>query len=109
MHLSNQTAACHGHDHMLRQSPTELLCDFVSQRLGTFRIKRPQVDIDQAPAIFEGNLCTQAVDLVVSPLNTNQTCAINRGADDLGLLNLCWDENVGNHARSRGVGGNAVG
>ena len=93
---------------MLRRPPAELFGDFEADGFGAFCIKRPQVDVYKSPAIFEGDLCTQAVHLIVGPAHADHVGSIDAGAQDLGSFQIRRDEDVAFQAGGRGVSRNAV-
>ncbi len=75
-------------DDLVRQPPAELLADLVRQRLGALAVVRPEVDVDEAPALAErvaDELGAEAVDVVVVALDADQVAAVDRGHDDLAL------------------------
>ena len=92
--LAHQRAARHRHDHMLRESPAEILGDFITHRLGTLGVERPEVDVHESPVVLEGNLGAEAVFLVVGAVHTDDVRAVNAGAEDLGFFQIRRDEDV---------------
>src|SRR6202030_4342943 len=46
--FSDQRTAGHGHHNVVRQTPTKLLGNFKTMRLGALRVIRPQIDVHQA-------------------------------------------------------------
>ena len=63
--LADQAAAGHRADDVLRRPPAQLLGDLEADRLRALGVERPQVDVDEAPAVLEGDLRAEAIDLVV--------------------------------------------
>ena len=66
------------------QPPAELLGDLVAQRLGALGVERPDVDVDERPALLlAGDLGAQPVDVVVDAVDGDERAAVDRGGDDL--------------------------
>src|SRR6266851_6981018 len=103
LHFADQTAAGHGHDHVLGRPPAELLRDLEADRFGAFGIKRPKVDVYESPSIFEGDLGTQAIDLIVGTGDADDLGAIDGGAENLCRLQVAGDEDVAFQSSGRGV------
>src|SRR3990172_705054 len=74
--------------------PAELLQDLVAVGLGTFRVVRPNVDVDEGPAVLVRDLGAEAVDLVVGPLHRHQRRLVHERRDDLALLEIRRDEDI---------------
>src|SRR5205807_3494357 len=73
-----------------------------------FGVERPQVDVDEAPAVLERDLRAQAIDLVVGAVHADNVGAINACAEDLGRFQVGGDEDVAFQTGGGGVGGHAV-
>ena len=93
---------------MVRRAPAQLLADLVAQRLAAFRVKRPDVNVDERPRILVPQFAAQAVDIVVAAVDGDQRRRVDCRADDLALLQVCGDEDAGLHSGAGGVGGYAV-
>ena len=63
--LGQDRAAGGRDDRVLRQPPAELLGDLEAVGLGAFGVVRPQVHVDDRPAVLVGDLGAEAVDVVV--------------------------------------------
>ncbi len=88
------------HD-LLRQPPAELLADLVGERLGALAVVRPQIDVDEAPALagrVADQLRAEAVHVVVVALDADQLAAVHAGHHDLALLQVVRDEHAGPEA-----------
>src|SRR5262245_11785023 len=86
--LAAQAVPGHRAEDMPRRPPAELLGDLVADRLGALGIERPQVDVDEAPAVLERHLRTQAVDLVVGAGHADDLGPKDAGAEDLASLQV---------------------
>ena len=69
---------------MLREAPAKVLGDFKAECLGAFRVEGTQVDVDEAPAIFERHLRTQSIHFVVGAGDADDLGAVDAGAEDFG-------------------------
>ena len=94
---------------MPRHAPAELFGDLEAHCLGAFGVIGPQVDVDEAPAVLEGHLGTQPVDLVVGAGDADDLGAVDARAEDLGPLQIGRHEDVAFQPGRGGVGGDAVG
>ena len=75
------------------QPPAELLGDLVAEGLGALGVVRPDVDVDERPVLLlAGDLAGQPVDVVVVALDGDQLAAVDRGGEDLLLLQVARDE-----------------
>ncbi len=90
-------------------SPAELLGDLEAERLRSFGVEGPQVDVDEAPAVLERHLRAEAVDLVVGATHLDDLGPVDAGAENLGALQVGGDEDVALQPGGGGVGGDAVG
>ena len=91
MDLGDQRAARHGDNDVLRQTPAELLGDFISHGLRTLGVVGAQVDVDDAPGVLLRNFGAKAVHLIVIALHVHQVGAVNLRGDD-----FLWFEVGGN-------------
>ena len=107
--LADQAAAGHRADDVLRRPPAELLGDLEAERLRPLGVERPQVDVDEAPAVLERHLGAETIDLVIGALDADDLGAVDAGAEDLGPLQVGGHEDVAVEAGGGGVGGHAVG
>src|SRR5947208_1516967 len=90
--------------------PAELLSDLVSERLGALGVVGPQVDVDERPRlVLARQLGAQPVDVVVVALDLDQVRAVDAGGEDLLLLQVRRDEDVGLDPQRRAGGGDGVG
>ena len=64
-------------------------------RLGAFGVVGAQVDVDESPVEPVGDLRAEAVDVVVVAVDADDARAVDGGAEDLGLLEIGGDEDVG--------------
>ncbi|BBG03488.1 hypothetical protein PSA01_19370 [Pseudonocardia saturnea] len=75
------------HDHLLRQPPAQLLGDLVTQGLGTLGVVGADVDVHERPVlVLRGELGGQPVHVVVVAVHGEQRATVDRGGDDLRLL-----------------------
>src|SRR3972149_162203 len=56
VYLGYERAAGHGHDDVVREPPAELLRYLVAEGLGALGVVRPDVDVDEGPAVLSGYL-----------------------------------------------------
>ena len=76
------------------------------------RVVRAQVDVDEAPALADrvaDQLGAEAVDVVVVALDADELAAVDRGHDDLALLQVVRDEHAGAEAGAGGGGADGAG
>src|SRR5438132_967838 len=83
--LGDQGAARAGHNNMLRCPPAQLLGDLVAERLGAFRVVRPEVHVHERPAVLVSDLRAEAVHLVVGAVHGDQGRVVDERAQDLAL------------------------
>ena len=107
--LREQRAGGDRRDAAVGQLPAELLGDLVGQRLRALGVVRPHVDVDERPVALARQLGAQPVDVVVVAAHLDQVRAVHPGGQDLLLLEVGRDEDVGLHAQRRAVGGDRVG
>ena len=107
--LADQAAAGHRRDDVVGRPPAQVLGDLEADRLGSLGVERPEVDVDEPPAEPEGDLRAEAVDLVVVALDRDHLGAVDRGAQDLALLEAVGNQDVGLQPGGGGVGRHAVG
>ena len=98
-----------GRDDHIGQAPAELLGDLERERLAALRVERPEVDVDEGPALLIGDFKTQAVDVVVRAFNGDDGRAVAQGVIDLGRLEACRNEDHGAEPESRGGRGRRAG
>jgi hypothetical protein len=91
------------------QLPAELLGDLEGQRLGALGVVRAHVDVDERPVALARQLGAQAVDVVVVAVDRDEVRAVDAGREDLLLLEVGRDEDVGLQAERGGVRGDRVG
>ena len=88
VNLADERAAGHRADDVLREPPAEFLGDFEAHRLRAFGVERPQVHVHEAPAVLDGDLGAEAVHLVVGAVDADDLRPVDRGAEDLGPLQI---------------------
>ena len=86
--LADQAAAGHRADDVVGQTPAELLGDLVADRLRALGVVRPQIDVDEAPAVLEGDLRAEAIDVVVVAVDAHEPRAVDLRAENLGRLQI---------------------
>ncbi len=96
------------HD-VLRVAPAELLDDLEPHRLRALGVVRPQVDVDEAPAVAIGHLRAQAVHIVVGAGDAENGRLEDGGAEHLAGFEIVGDEDVAFEPEPGGVRGDAVG
>ena len=106
--LGQQRAAGHAHDGVARSLPAKLLANLEAHRLGALGVIRAEVHVDEAPAVFAGDLGAQAVHLVVGAADADDVGAEHQGAEHLGGFQVGGDEHVGLQPGRGGVGGDGV-
>ena len=98
-----------GATHAVRRAPAELLGDLVRERLGALGVVRAHVDVHERPVALARQLGAEAVDVVVVAPDLHEVRPVDAGREDLLLLEIGRDEDVGLHAERGAVGGDAVG
>ena len=93
---------------MVRRAPAELFGHFESERLRTFRVVGPDVDVDEGPVVRTGEFGAEAIHGVIVAAHLHQRGAVDAGAHDLALLEVMGDEDDGLHASGGGVSADAV-
>ena len=94
---------------MVGHFPAELLRGLERQRLRTLGVERAHVHVDERPRVRARELGAQAVDGVVVAVDGDHVAAVDRGGDDLALLEVRGDEHEAAQARVRRVRGDRVG
>ena len=90
--LGDQRPARHRDDDVVRQTPSQLLGDFVAHRLRAFGVVRTQVDVHESPAMLVGNLRAQTVHVVVAAVDAHQFRAEHLRAENLRRLEIGRNE-----------------
>ena len=109
-HLGQLAARPDRHHHVVRGLPAQLLGDLEGQRLGALGVVGPHVDVDEGPAgALAGQLGTEAVDVVVVPLDRDDRAAVDGGHGHLGRLEVVGDQDDRVHPGPGGVGRHRVG
>src|SRR6476646_10677759 len=75
--FGDQRSAGHRDNDIVRQAPAQLLGDFVTHGLRAFGVIRPQVHVDEAPAMLVRDLRAETVDVVVIAVNTHDLRAVD--------------------------------
>ena len=104
-----QRAAGHRRDDVPRISPAELLDDLEPHRLRALGVVRPQVDVDESPAVPIRHLRAQPVDVVVVAGDGENRRAIDGRAENLARLEIVGNEDAAFEAEPRRVRRHAVG
>jgi len=87
---------------VIGQPPAELLRDLERECLAALGIERPEVHVDERPALLVGDLQPEPVDVVVGAVDADDGGAVREGVVDLGGLQVGRDEDEGPQAgRSR--------
>ena len=86
--LREQRTARDRDDDVIGNRPAELLRGLEREGLRTLGVVRPHVDVDERPLVDAGELGAQTVDVVVVALDRNEVAAVDRGRDDLALLEI---------------------
>lgn len=104
---------------MVGRLPAELLGDFVGEGLGTFRVERTQVHVDESPVIFVdallvavdsvGNLGAQSVHLIVVAFDGDDVGVIDERVHHFARFEVGGDEHVTVHTRASGMSRHRVG
>ena len=77
-----------GHDDVVGRLPAELLGGLERERLRALGVVRAHVDVHERPLVHAGELGAQAVDVVVVAVDRDDVAAVDRGGDDLALLEV---------------------
>ena len=96
-------------DDPVGQLPAELLDGLVGERLRALGVVGAQVDVDEGPGPGLGELGAEPVDVVVVAADADQVGPVDAGREQLLLLEVGGDEDVGVEAGGGGVGGDRVG
>ena len=107
--LGEQRSAGDRHHDVVGHAPAELLGGLERERLRTLGVVRPHVDVHERPLVDAGELGAEPVDVVVVAVDRDEVAAVDRGRDDLALLEIGGDEDVAAQPRVRGVRGDRVG
>ncbi len=107
--LREQRAGGDRRDDAVRRAPPELLGDLVREGLGALRVVRAHVHVDERPVALARQLGAQAVDVVVVAPDLHQVGPVDAGREDLLLLEIGRDEDVGLQAERRAGGRRRVG
>ena len=99
--LVQQRAACHGHHHVGRQPPPQLLADLVAHGLRSLGVERLEVHVDEPPAAVVGQLAGQAVGVVVAALHGDHLGAVDGRAQQLGRLQVRRHQHHHRHPQRR--------
>src|SRR5580704_6084213 len=91
------------HYNVIWQAPAKLLRHFEAEGLRALGVERPQVDIDEGPAVLVRDFAAQAVHVVVVAANRDNARAVNRRADDFSRLHAFGHEDVALQPRARRV------
>src|SRR5438445_230666 len=67
-------------------SPAELLGDLEAHGLRAFGVVGPEIDVYEAPAVFAGDLGTEAVHVVVRAMDADDLRAVDERPEDFALL-----------------------
>ncbi len=98
-----------GRDDAVGDLPAELLGRLEGQGLRALGVVRAHVDVDERPRVLARDLGAQPVDVVVVALDGDEVRAVDPRGEDLLLLEVGGDEDVGLEAERGGVGGHGVG
>src|SRR3990172_925356 len=93
---------------MVRGLPSQLLCGFKGEGLGTLSIVWPDVDIDKGPVILTRHLAAQPVDIVIVSLDSHDGRCIDQAAQYLACLKVSGDKDVAAEPRLCRVRGHRV-
>ncbi len=93
--FADERAAGHGDDDVVGETPAELLGDLVAYGLGAFGVVGAEIYVDEAPGVFVGDLGAEAVDVVVVAVDADEARTVYQGVQDLGGLEVGWDEDGG--------------
>ena len=107
--LGEQRARGDRADDPVGQLPAELLDGLVGERLRALGVVGAQVDVDEGPGPGLGELGAEPVDVVVVAADADQVGPVDAGREQLLLLEVGGDEDVGVEAGGGGVGGDGVG
>ena len=101
--LGEQRARGDRADDAVGQLPAELLDRLVGERLRALGVVGAQVDVDEGPRARLGELGAEPVDVVVVAPDADQVGAVDAGREQLLLLEVGGDEDVGVEAGGGGV------
>ena len=99
--LVNSEPEAIGHDDPVGELPAELLDRLEGERLRALGVVGAEVDVDERPRAGLGELGAEAVDVVVVAVDADQVGAVDAGGEQLLLLEVGGDEDVGVEARRR--------
>ena len=89
--------------------PAELFDDFEAHALGTFGVVGAHIDVHERPAEFAGDFRAEPIHFVVMAFDADDVRAVNERVDDLALLEIRRDKDVGFEPGRGGIGGDGVG
>ncbi len=104
----DQRTAGHWHHDVVGKLPAELFGDLEAHRLRSLRVVRPQIHIDEAPAIGVRDLRAQAIHLVIISVDANHARAIDLGIQNFCRLKIGGDEDARVQSGARGLRRNCV-
>src|ERR1700722_14370775 len=107
--LTNQRSPSHGHNNVIREPPSQLFCDLVSDRLRALGVIRTQVDVDDTPVVLIGNQGAKPIDVVIVSIDADEPRTINLSVENLRRLEVCRHEDAGLEPQTGSLRGDRVG
>jgi hypothetical protein len=107
-HLGQQTAGRDRNDDAVGAAPAELFGGLEDERLGSFRVEGPEIDVYECPRLRCSELGAHAIGVVVVALELEQPARVDAGGGNLAGFEVAGDENDASHARRGRVSGNRV-
>ncbi len=105
----HQRPAGHRCDDSRRRAPAELLRNLERDRLGSLAVVAPQIDVQDAPPVLVGNLCAEAIHVVIRPLDSHDSCAAHRCRHELADLEVVRHQHPRRYPGPGCMCGNGVG
>ena len=109
VNLGQQRTARHRDHRVPGRAPAELFGDLKTHRLGTFRVVRAQVDVDETPTVLARDLRAQAVDLIIRAMDADDVGAVHQRAEHLAAFQVGGDEHIAFQPGGGGLRGDGVG
>ena len=88
--------------------PPQLLDEFKAERFRAFRVKRPDVNVNERPGVNAGDFTAEPVYLVVGAHNTDDGGRVDKRRDDFAELQIGGNEDVAVQIGDGGVCGDRI-
>src|SRR5262249_742822 len=106
--LGDQGTTGHRNYDTVRDSPLQLLGDFVADTLRTLGLKWAHVHVDEAPVILYGYLTAKPVDIIIIAVDSNDLGLVDQGTEDFAQFKISRNEYVAAQPGAGCMRGNGV-